>query len=375
MIDVTLSEVCIAKFSKEIAEKIVEPNLQKYLDPKNQKQWGLAKYEIDFYNYVRQKALSFLRMKPDEIEAEFKRLLEDHLEQVVYASGSFPKIRRHLAESDPKIDIFRREWAEHEKSLASSKTNAKKGPKKSKRRACKCQFCRVSTNARAIFKWDAFSRKSDQGGVANGAAEFVKDVGFVVCPYCSRNYIAPISDGDSDFYRPDLDHFLAKSIYPYFSLCIYNLIPSCSACNCRIKGDVDFMNEGYFHPYQDVVPEGLFSLKGPQLLEGEKVDPNSVEIYLNTTANEKARKSADFFKLRSAYQIHKTEICDFVSSLRLIPDQLLEERAKLLSISVDTLKMTIGRSSKHDLLTYRSRPLGKLMRDIYHFTTVRTTKI
>jgi len=32
-----------------------------------------------------------------------------------------------------------------------------------------------------------------------------------------------------------LDHFLPQSIYPFLSLCLYNLIPSCYSCNSKFK--------------------------------------------------------------------------------------------------------------------------------------------
>lgn len=49
----------------------------------------------------------------------------------------------------------------------------------------------------------------------------------------------------------DLDHFLLKSKYPYFSLSFFNLIPCCAVCNSRIRGSKDFFIGKNYHPYND----------------------------------------------------------------------------------------------------------------------------
>lgn len=48
-----------------------------------------------------------------------------------------------------------------------------------------------------------------------------------VCPYCNENYI--IVRGNNASFQ--MDHFFPKSIYPIFTVSLYNLIPSCYACN------------------------------------------------------------------------------------------------------------------------------------------------
>ena len=53
-----------------------------------------------------------------------------------------------------------------------------------------------------------------------------------VCPYCNLAYTYNRGMNTT----AQLDHFFSKAEYPMFSLCFYNLIPSCSACN-HIKSD------------------------------------------------------------------------------------------------------------------------------------------
>lgn len=62
------------------------------------------------------------------------------------------------------------------------------------------------------------------------------------CPYCGD---APVfitdhvdADGNNVVSKRPLDHFLPKSVYPFFAVNIYNLFPCCERCNSdNIKGD------------------------------------------------------------------------------------------------------------------------------------------
>jgi hypothetical protein len=53
-----------------------------------------------------------------------------------------------------------------------------------------------------------------------------------VCPYCNLAYTYNRGMNTT----AQLDHFFSKAEYPMFSLCFYNMIPSCPACN-HIKSD------------------------------------------------------------------------------------------------------------------------------------------
>lgn len=73
-----------------------------------------------------------------------------------------------------------------------------------------------------------------------------------VCPYCNKSYIVTISDKENDIYtRPTLDHFFDKATYPFLSLSLYNLIPSCHICNSHIKKSKQFHIDTHIHPYFD----------------------------------------------------------------------------------------------------------------------------
>lgn len=90
------------------------------------------------------------------------------------------------------------------------------------------------------FGYDDF----EKGGIQNKnigknkikwcAYTFTRMLNIDVCPYCGRQYVFTISDGNG---RPQIDHYYPQSEYPFLSCSLYNFIPSCPQCNHQ-KGDV-----------------------------------------------------------------------------------------------------------------------------------------
>src|SRR5690606_3268511 len=89
-------------------------------------------------------------------------------------------------------------------------------------------------------------------------AQFIKlNFSNSTCPYCNygiveivkKNNTMPLTHQNIAYF--DLDHFYPKSIYPFFALSFYNLIPSCHTCNSSEKGEKDFNVATHIHPYLD----------------------------------------------------------------------------------------------------------------------------
>jgi hypothetical protein len=88
-----------------------------------------------------------------------------------------------------------------------------------------------------------------------------------VCPYCNRNFINPIykdntTGCDNETQSPDIEHFYPKSMYPFLSLSISNLLPSCSFCN-KIKSNINTF-EKCKSPYEIKKDDFKFEFK-PQI--------------------------------------------------------------------------------------------------------------
>lgn len=77
-----------------------------------------------------------------------------------------------------------------------------------------------------------------KGSGGNTAYWLMDQLDVRVCPYCNRMYTTHISrcGKNGGIIRADFDHFYPRSRYPYLSLCLFNLIPSCSYCN-KLKSD------------------------------------------------------------------------------------------------------------------------------------------
>ena len=66
--------------------------------------------------------------------------------------------------------------------------------------------------------------------------EILTSANISVCLYCNRQYILYYFDNhDNKKTTADLDHFYPKSLFPLFSLSLYNFISSCQICNQRMK--------------------------------------------------------------------------------------------------------------------------------------------
>lgn len=77
------------------------------------------------------------------------------------------------------------------------------------------------------------------GSLTDYYKNFVKVNNEGVCPFCG---ILPL-DGAFDPTRDAFDHYLPKSRYPFNSINLKNLAPSCNKCNSSNKGDKDPLHD------------------------------------------------------------------------------------------------------------------------------------
>nr|WP_294994547.1 hypothetical protein [uncultured Sediminibacterium sp.] len=136
-----------------------------------------------------------------------------------------------------------------------------------------------------------------------------------VCPYCNRQYTFTTIDTAGDYTRPEFDHFLSQSNHALFCLSFYNLIPSCSICNSRLKHNKKFSLKNHFHPY-------LNSFGKDAVFNYAPVDYNStiglasnltvfLELKEDAVHKEKIKKNIEVFRLNQIYCGH----ADYVSEI------------------------------------------------------------
>lgn len=194
--------------------------------------------------------------------------------------------------------------------------------------------------------------------------QMVKSLGLRTCPYCNRAFIGT---EEKENLGVQLDHFYSKSIYPFFAVSLYNLIPCCSYCN-RIKGNRDAATlVSPFKKDADFENGLRFRL----------VEDGKVRLYVEKP-NSELTSNINMFKLNAAYAFHKTEAKQFTDKMRAYPPSLLREIArhmtirdgktgeKIERIPAEVLEMGLFQEYFSEPADYLKKPLAKFYRDLYY---------
>ena len=89
--------------------------------------------------------------------------------------------------------------------------------------------------------------------------QFIEELGLKICPYCGRQHINVAQfPGYSDS-KPNIDHFLPKSSYPFLAISFRNLIPCCSVCN-------EMANKGNYDPLKPAL-----GLHNPHIFDDDSI--------------------------------------------------------------------------------------------------------
>ncbi|MHA6528745.1 HNH endonuclease family protein [Paenibacillus sp. BAC0078] len=142
---------------------------------------------------------------------------------------------------------------------------------------------------------------------------FVMESGIRVCPYCNRQYITPILS-DNGKMRADIDHFLPKCDYPYFSMSLYNLVPVCKSCNQALKGDRKFTFAN-LSPYEEHIGDHFKF----------EADVQNYEVSAVTNGRGAAEQHLDIFKLEPLYNYHRNQAEELVKKRIAYPDDYIHD--------------------------------------------------
>lgn len=215
-----------------------------------------------------------------------------------------------------------------------------------------------------VFRYESFSKRGQ-------AFSLLKDMDVNVCPYCNRIYTVTLTENGHRS-RPQFDHYLSKSKYPYFAVSLLNLIPSCGLCNQAKNDREDRILYPYFEEmgtdvmFRTKAENGLAYLTGCPSAEGEF----SIELEetgsITPELQEKVQKSKDVFHLTQLYNEHKDYVLYLYRKRYMFSDEYLQmicdsfpemagkfDELKGLLYLMDLEKEQWGR-----------RPLAKLTHDI-----------
>jgi len=193
----------------------------------------------------------------------------------------------------------------------------------------------------------------------NFGGEFFSELEIKVCPYCNENYTLSIDRRTKKKALIEFDHFLPKKHFPYFSMSIFNLIPSCSICN-RQKLDMKQTKElTEFSPYE-LINKKILSF----IFDQEKFldDKGKIKIkYMND--NKTLEELYNQFLIEERYNQHidiANEIKEKSNSFR---EEYIEDLAKNHGLSYEEIYRYLYGTffSKKEFL---KRPLSKFTRDL-----------
>jgi len=216
-----------------------------------------------------------------------------------------------------------------------------------------------------------------------GAYTFCKELGVNVCPYCNREYIftiikekkyQPQNTTQSRYnriIRPQIEHYFPKSIYPYLSCSIYNMIPTCSICNTQ-KSTTDTYNRTIVYPYEEEFGnDGHFfirfdqnNLNIPDDSVFEKELEKNIEVkikpYDGSKLKANIKESIKTLILEDLYNCHQIEIKNILKRYRLSTSSNISRYANMQLDTSFAKEIILG-------LPIQSRdeyPLRKFSKDI-----------
>ena len=227
---------------------------------------------------------------------------------------------------------------------------------------------------------------SKNGGIGY---ELLKELNIRACPYCNLNYVdAVIREVPSEeklkpndkILRHHFDHYFPLSLYPFFCISFFNLIPSCYKCNSSLKSDKDG-EELPLNPYFDDFDSlAKFSIKfTPEALHVCNVcDLESFDIdieNIDLTKLDIIEKHKETFELIARYKYRKDIVSEIICKHKIYSDDLkkeIAERLKCIASEIDLDLILWNNYITSDNIN--KRPLSKLTKDIVHMLDI-TTKL
>lgn len=177
-----------------------------------------------------------------------------------------------------------------------------------------------------------------------------------VCPYCNRDYI---NERNNKYPGGHLDHFFPRSKYPFFAICLYNLVPSCAICNTKKKEDNLKVS-----PFEE--NEMASNFKFEFELDGDIWEPSIVSL------DEDIKNDLKILGLREAYKIHSDELT-LLAKKREEYSRLYEAHlSKILEIDLNEIYISVedlifGEIRYYDAERYRNTPLSYLKHQFYNY--------
>lgn len=251
-------------------------------------------------------------------------------------------------------------------------------------------YCRnLSKNEKLIFKeifpYHIFFQEKDHDWYY--ASTLANELNTPVCPYCNREYISSVTSiKRTKVIGPTFDHFLSQKDYPFLKLSFYNLVPSCTTCNSRLKNQIEFDFNHFLYPFKESY-EGIarFSLRlnnseinliidNSCLIQEDKLsirikaNPKNLKLY-GTRPVRKKKGNLNVFKTEKIYNdSHKDVAFDILEKFQKMPKSQIESIFKVLKDQGkkhhEIYRFYFGNYLNEE--DFNKRPLARMTRDIYN---------
>ncbi len=218
-----------------------------------------------------------------------------------------------------------------------------------------------SNSLKATFNYDFIS-----SGLRN---EILVQLGADVCPYCNRQYISNYTYSGNRKTTADLDHFYPKDIYPLFSLCLHNFIPSCKICNSLFKLA---KSEPIIYPYEEEYGDDAYFVANSDdvsTLLGFKTNAEVVVAINPTLKNEDTRRKIEnhkkLFRIEELYNSHSQFIAEILFKKQIYTDSFFEmvERKIDIKLTQSDIELLVY-GCKLDKECFTERPFSKIIYDL-----------
>lgn len=181
-----------------------------------------------------------------------------------------------------------------------------------------------------VFCYERFSNRA-------GTIELLMDMDVSVCPYCNRMYTFTVKRGSGKS-RPQFDHYLPKSKYPYFAVSFYNLIPCCGLCNQSKSNTTGKVLYPYSEGFENNVVFRTERKEGFDYLLGIEDAKDEFEVVIELERDdledgflERLKNSKKSFYLKELYDGHRDYILQLYRARHIYNEEYIETLMKSFS--------------------------------------------
>lgn len=230
---------------------------------------------------------------------------------------------------------------------------------------------KTEINILKFFNYDSFKEK-----IASFFLNNANKMSITSCYYCDAAYTGIYEYEKEEKRTFDVDHFFPNAQYPFFSLCLYNFVPSCQVCNSRVKGSKNFFE---LYNLKDLNRQKLKEA----LLEISPISKSyNISKHLNICVQPKMDTSDDkfkwhyhpeFYKNLNSYKVH-FDIDESTNYKKAIEAFRLEDRYNNIGIKSQALYLMDLKKKYPDsniellrkLLSEKGMSFEEIKRDIFH---------